>query len=125
MRFKRIDILNAVLVLVVGLFIFLFSCPEYKYLTGWLVGGLAGMVYFWLIRFSLARPLVIKSRRFTRCKIVRYAMMAGIFVLSVLYPQHCNIFCVLLGFLVNKISIIALEGFKTRKGSVRENVDAK
>ena len=125
MRFKRIDILNAVLVLVVGLFIFLFSCPEYKYLTGWLVGGLAGMVYFWLIRFSLARPLVIKSIRFTRCKIVRYAMMAGIFVLSVLYPQHCNFFCVLLGFLVYKISIIALEGFKTRKGSVRENVDAK
>ena len=125
MSFKKIDILNACLVVVIGLGILLFSYPEYKYLVGWLTGGFAGMVYFWLIRFSLARPLVIKSRRFTRCKIIRYAMMAGIFVLSVLYPQYCNIFCVLLGFLVNKISIIALEGFKTRKGSVRENVDAK
>ena len=125
MSFKRIDILNAILLVVVGLFIFLFSIPEYKYIVGWLVGGLAGMVYFWLIRYSLNRPLVIKSKRYTRCKIARFAMMGGIAVISALYPEYCNIVCVLIGFLVNKVSIIIMEVLRPGKGSVKDNVNAK
>jgi hypothetical protein len=124
-RFKRIDILNAVLVLVVGLFIFLFSCPEYKYLTGWLVGGLAGMVYFWLIRYSLARPLVIKSKRYTRCKIARFAMMGVLVAVAAMFPQHLNVICLIIGFMVNKVSIIIMEGIIPGKGSVRKDVNAK
>ena len=125
MRFKKIDILNAVLVIVVGLFILLFSYPEYKYLTGWLVGGLAGMVYFWLIRYSLSRPLVIKSKRYTRCKIARFAMMGVLVALAAIYPQHLNVICLLIGFMVNKISIIIMEGIVPGKGSVGKDVNAK
>lgn len=125
MRFKRIDILNAVLVLVVGLFILLFSYPEYKYLVGWLTGGIAGMVYFWLIRFSLARPLVIKSKRYTRCKIARFTMMGVLAAVAAIFPQHLNIICLLIGFMVNKLSIIIMEGLVPGKGSVRKDVNAK
>ena len=121
MSFKRIDILNAIL-LVIGVFIFLFSIPECKYIVGWLVGGLAGMVYFWLIRYSLNRPLVIKSKRYTRCKIARFSMMGVIALFSAIYPEYCNIICVLIGFLVNKVSIIIMEGIMPGKGSVRNDV---
>ena len=117
MSFKRIDIINISMVIVIGLFIFMFSYPEIKYIVGWLVGGLAGMVYFWLIRYSLSRPLVIKSKRYKRCKIARFAMMAILFILSVLFPSYSNVICVLLGFLVNKVAIVIAEGF--RKGSVK------
>ena len=119
MSFKKIDIINISMIIVIGLFIFMFSYPEIKYIVGWLVGGLAGMIYFWLIRFSLSRPLVIKSKRYKQCKMIRYAMMAAVFVLSVLFPSYSNVICVLLGFMVNKVAIVIAEGF--RKGSVKGN----
>ena len=125
MRFKRIDILNVILLGIIGIFIYLISFPEYKYLTGWLVGGLAGMVYFWLIRYSLARPLVIKSKRYTRCKIARFAMMGVLVALAAIFPQHLNVICLLIGFMVNKLSIIIMEGIVPGKGSVRKDVNAK
>jgi len=104
----------------------MFSYPNTQYLVGWLAGGIAGIVDFLLIRFSLNRPLVIKSRRYTRCKIARYVMMGIIFVLSALYPEISNIICVLIGYMVNKVSIVITEGFKKgRKGSVKDNGYAK
>lgn len=108
-----------------GLIILLFSYPEYKYLVGWLVGGFAGMVYFWLIRYSLARPLVIKSKRYTRCKIARFTMMGVLVALAAIYPQYMNVICLLIGFLINKVSIVIVEGIIPGKGSVRKDVNAK
>ena len=125
MSYKKIDIINISLIIVIGLFIFLFSYPEMKYLIGWLIGGMVGIIDFLLIRFSLNRPLVIKSKRYTRCKIVRYVMMTAAFVIAVLYPNVSNVICVLLGYMVNKFSIVIAEGFKKGKGSVNKYDDAK
>ena len=120
MSYKKIDIINISILIVIGLFIFIFSFPEAKYIIGWFVGGIAGIIDFLLIRYSLNRPLVIKSKRYTRCKIARYVMMGVIFVLSALYPEISNIICVLIGYMINKISIVIAEGFKKGKGSVSD-----
>ena len=125
MSYKKIDIINISLVIVIGLFIFIFSYPQIQYLIGWLVGGIAGIVDFLLIRFSLNRPLVIKSKRYTRFKIARYVMMGVLFVLSALYPHISNIICVLIGYMVNKVSIFVAEGLKKGKGSVKKDDYAK
>lgn len=125
MGYKKIDIVNIILLIVIGLFIFAFSYPSPQYVTGWLIGGVAGIVDFLLIRFSLSQPFVIKSSRYSTCKKIRYIMMGILFVLSALYPKISNIICLLLGYLVNKVSIVICEGFKSKKGSVKENDYAK
>ena len=109
----------------IGLIIVLFSYPEYRFIVGWIIGGIAGMVYFWLIRYSLARPLVIKSKRYTRCKAARFIMMGVLVALAAIYPQHINVICLLVGFLINKVSIVIIEGIMPGKGSVRKDVNAK
>ena len=115
MSYKKIDIINISLLIVIGLFIFVFSFPSTQYIVGWFLGGVAGIIDFLLIRFSLNRPLVIKSKRYTRCKIARYVMMAVVFVMSALYPSVSNIICVLIGYMINKLSIFIAEGFKKGK----------
>lgn len=125
MGFKKIDIVNIILLIVIGLFIFVFSYPNTSYLFGWLAGGLAGIIDFLLIRFSLNRPFVIKSSRYTTCKRIRFLMMGALFVVCALYPTIMNIICALCGYMVNKVSIVICEGFKTKKGSVKENGYAK
>lgn len=125
MGFKKIDIVNISLLIVIGLFIFVFSYPHLQFVLGWIVGGIVGIVDFLLIRFSLNRPFIIKSNRYSTCKKIRYIMLAITFACCAIYPKIMNIICALCGYMANKISIVLCEGFKTKKGSVKENDYAK
>ena len=52
-------------------------------------------------------------------------MMGVLVAVAAIYPQHINVICLLIGFLINKVSIVVIEGIIPGKGSVRKDVNAK
>ena len=45
--------------------------------------------------------------------------------ISMSLRQYMNVICLLIGFLINKVSIVIVEGIIPGKGSVRKDVNAK
>ncbi len=101
--FLRIPIVTFGLA-IIGLLIFRFNWPVF---FGILLGGSVSAFNFWSqVRYVRAIIFAQTSGRYLIGSLLRLVVVAGVFILAMLYPQWLNIFAVFAGVMIAPIIII-------------------
>ena len=109
MYLKRVRVIAFLLTFGISLPLLFFS---YTWTFGFVLGGLASIAGFEILRFAASRAKVEHLKRsLLRARIVRMLVYAFSLIISLLLPAFFNFYSLFFGLFVIKLSIVVIQYF--------------